>query len=90
MCKQALYDWMVAQHRPIKTSEVIRWGSDHFSNRADRNARQLANDGKIERLSDTEKQQLFGNIKEDVWRVVTKEPTQMSMGLPVNYYEYRS
>lgn len=55
----------------MKTSDVIRWGSLHYSNRADRDMRQLGEDGEVRRLTDEEKiQHKFGNIKEDVWAYV--------------------
>jgi hypothetical protein len=58
--------------RYVKTSEVINWGSDHYSNRADRDARQLAQEGKIRRLSKEERMLRFGNIKEFVYEALTK------------------
>ena len=50
-----------------KTSDVIRWGTENFSNRADRDARALAEEGKIRRL--TEKEEVFRGFhgKEGVW-----------------------
>lgn len=51
-----------------RTSDVIRWGSDNFSNRADRDARLLAAEGKIRRMTPEEKVfRGFGKSKEDVW-----------------------
>jgi hypothetical protein len=53
-----------------KTSDVIRWGSMNFSNRAERDARQLAEEGLIRRLTDEEKRFRGFNGKEDVWTTV--------------------
>ncbi len=55
----------------MKTSEVIAWGSSRYSNRADRDARQLAKEGLIKRMSPGEIAMRFKNkIKEGVWKVV--------------------
>lgn len=68
--KERLWDWMLEQ-KYIKTSMVIRWGVDNFSNRALRTSRELANEHPdiIHKLTDEEKDRLFGKIKEDVWFV---------------------
>ena len=64
--KDKLWDWM--KERPYtKTSEVLKWGTKNFSNRAFRNAQTLATEGKIRRLTDDETHKLFGFIKESVW-----------------------
>ena len=65
--KSKLVDFMKAKQY-IRTSEVIRWGYEHYSNTAERTARKLAQKGLIRRLNDLEKFQRFGyNLKEDVW-----------------------
>lgn len=68
--KERLWAWMLEQ-KYIKTSMIIKWGVENFSNRADRNARQLAEEhpGIIRRLTDQEKERLFGPIQEDVYFV---------------------
>ena len=58
--------------KTLKTHDVIEWGLKNGSNRAERNARQLAEENKIRRLTDEEKAQLFWylpKMKEDVWVV---------------------
>lgn len=50
-----------------RTSEVISWGVKNYSNRADRNARVLAEEGKIRRMTKEEKEYHFCDIGEDVW-----------------------
>ena len=50
------------------TSNIIKWGCEHFLNRAERTARELAKEGKIRRMSFEEKiVSRFANRKEDVW-----------------------
>jgi hypothetical protein len=51
----------------VRTSDVIRWGTKNFSNRADRDARLLAESGTIRRLTEEEKRRYFGLISEDVY-----------------------
>lgn len=53
----------------MKTSDVIKWGIENHSNRAERNARELANEGKIFRMSKDNKEFMFGKIREEVWVV---------------------
>jgi len=67
--KDQLLDYIREKHW-CKTSDIIRWGSEHYDNRAGRNARQLASEGKIRRMSKEEKRFRFGNTKEDVWVVI--------------------
>lgn len=52
-----------------KTSDVIRFGLQIFSNRAARDMFQLAADGRIEHLTKEEKVFRRFNGKEHVWRV---------------------
>lgn len=53
------------------TSKVIRWGLDNFHTRAERDARDLATEGRLRRLTDEEKRMYgFGQSKEEVWRVI--------------------
>ena len=56
----------IREKKWVRTSDVIRWGSEHYDNRACRNARQLAKDGLIRRMSKEEKLFRF-DTKEDLW-----------------------
>lgn len=60
----------IRQCRWVRTSEIIRWGSDHFYNRADRSARDLATEGKIRRMPESIKKFRFGLTREDVWEII--------------------
>lgn len=51
----------------MKTSDVIKFGSQIFSNRAERDARQLVQDGLLWRMREDLKVKYYGNIKEDVF-----------------------
>lgn len=67
--KEMLMDEIRAR-KIMRTSEVIRWGMDHFSNRADRDMRQLAENGIVRRMDERMKLLTFGNTREDVWEWV--------------------
>lgn len=67
--KDLLLNFIKEKHY-VRTSEVIRFGSANFDNRADRNARLLAQEGKIKRLSKQEKIFRFGNTKEGIYEYV--------------------
>lgn len=60
-----------------RTSDVIRFGSEIFSNRAHRDLQQLAQDGRITWLSDDEKVFRGFKGKEKVWQIAkeVKNPT---------------
>lgn len=60
----------IKARRYVKTSDVIRWGLENFHNRADRDARDFAKEGKIRRMNPEIKERIFGHIKEDVWEIV--------------------
>lgn len=64
--KDKLFDWMKSRQW-TKTSDVIRWGSENFSNRALRNAQQLAADGLLRRMTEEQKMRVVGVCKEDIW-----------------------
>ena len=64
--KLQLLQW-IQSHGVVRTHEVIQWGLDHYSNRADRDARALAHAGQLRRLTDDEKVHRFGQIREDAW-----------------------
>jgi len=53
-----------------KSSDVARWGVSQYCNDANRLARKLAQEGRIERLSDQDKHRIFGCSREDIWRFV--------------------
>ena len=68
--KVKLFNWL-RERKWAKTSEIILWGAtDGYSNRAARNARELAREGKIQRMSSTRKAFRFPNCREDVWEVI--------------------
>uniref|UniRef100_A0A6M3L9L4 Uncharacterized protein n=1 Tax=viral metagenome TaxID=1070528 RepID=A0A6M3L9L4_9ZZZZ len=67
--KERLWEWLKTKEF-VKTSEILFWGCNNYSNRADRNARLLAQEGKLERLSKDEKILRFGNIGEEVYKVI--------------------
>ena len=69
--KEKLLDY-IRDKKIVFTHEVIEFGVKNHSNRADRNARQLATEGKIRRMSDERKKQVFWykEIKEDVWELL--------------------
>ena len=64
--KQQLLEW-IQENGTVKTHEVIAWGVAHYTNGAERLARQLAQEGKLRRINDLEKLVHYGKIKEDVW-----------------------
>ena len=66
--KQLLYEFIQAR-REVKTHEVIQWGLNNMHIRADRDCRDLATEGKIERIPKEEKDFRFHNCREDVWRI---------------------
>jgi len=67
--KDMLYDY-IKQKKWVRTSEVIKFASDNFSNRGDRDARLLASEGKIKRMNEQKKLHLFGPIREDVYEII--------------------
>lgn len=52
-----------------RTSDVIRWGLDHGHTRAERDARDLAGEGKIWRVRDEIAMIVIGEAKEELWSV---------------------
>ena len=65
--KDRLKEWL--RGRPyVKTSDVIRFGSENFSNRANRNKQELVQDGVLRRLPDDECILKFGVLTEDVYQ----------------------
>lgn len=66
--KQKLFE-AIQERKLMKTSDVIRFGLENYSNRAERNMRQLAKEGKVIRMTQIDKWKMFGEIKEDVWQI---------------------
>jgi hypothetical protein len=66
--KDRLYLWLKAR-KYAKTSDILRWGVENYSNRSDREARKLCEEKKIRRMPDDKKIRYFGLIKEDVWEL---------------------
>ena|SRR3990167_3932211 len=69
--KEQVYDFIKSKGR-VRTSEVIKFGSSIFSNRAEKDARDLGNSKytnpvKIWRMRDDIKRAVYGDIKEDAW-----------------------
>jgi hypothetical protein len=67
----------IKEKRWCRTSDVIKWGIENFSNRADRDARLLAQEGRIVRLTEDEERFYGFKGKEGVWRVCqNSQPTE--------------
>lgn len=66
--KERLWHFL-KQRKFVRTSEIIRWGSNNGSNRADRNARDFAERGLMRRLTEDEVERLYGRIGEGVYEV---------------------
>lgn len=67
--KELLWDWMVLK-RTFTTHEVIRWGSEHFYDRADRTKRDLLERGLIRKLTEEEKERRGFKCKDAVYTSV--------------------
>lgn len=65
--KKDLIEDFIRQRHWVKTHEIIAYGLSIFTNRGDRYARDLAQEGKIRRMPDNKKQLRFGDLREDVW-----------------------
>ena len=93
--KEQVYDFIKQKGR-ARTSEVIAFGSTIFSNRAEKDARDLANPKYtnpplIGRLRPDLKIRYYGNICEDVWTVDKNEWDKKPMrwtNLPVTPMSY--
>ena len=66
--KDALWEFLKTR-KYVKTSEIIRWGVNNYSNRSDRNARIVAREGRLRRLTDEEVMSHFGVLGEGVYEV---------------------
>jgi hypothetical protein len=68
--KQRLIEWLSTKQY-VRTSEIMRWGSNGgYSNRADRNCRELRQEGFLRRLDHEETKRIFGETKEQAYEVV--------------------
>lgn len=67
--KDMILDY-IRERKWVRTSDVIKYASSIHSNRGDRDARKLAEEGKIKRMSEEEKLFRFGGTKEDVWMII--------------------
>ena len=67
--KDQLLDYIKSIHYARK-SQIIAWGCRNFCNRADRNARQLATEGRIKRINNEEKNFRFAKTAEDIWEYI--------------------
>ena len=59
--------------RRLKTSQVIRWGLDNYHTRAERDVRELAEEGLIWRMRSDLKEKLYPKSREDVWSVLPED-----------------
>jgi hypothetical protein len=66
--KDQLKDWILSR-KWTKSHEVLEWGmkAPHFTTRADRMARLLAEEGFIRRMTDDEKKAIAYYGKEEIW-----------------------
>ena len=67
--KEQILDF-IRQRKRVRTSDVIRFGLSIYTTRGDRYARDLAEEGRIKRLSDWNKRMLFGKTREDIWEFI--------------------
>ena len=69
--RQMLLDWFrKSKKKYIRTSDVIKWGIENYSNRSERDARSLREEGHIVRLSKEEKLAARLKTKEDLYQVL--------------------
>lgn len=66
--KEMLLDYIRSKGR-VRTSDVIRWGSENYFNRALRTAYELATEGLIWRMREDVKMAAFGNTHQRAWSV---------------------
>lgn len=65
--KHKLLEWILSKNW-VSTSDVIQWGVKNYSNRALRDAQQMASEGLFRRMTDQEKARvLFSSQKQDYW-----------------------
>lgn len=64
--KDRLKEW-ARRRRYHRTSDILRWGVDNHSNRANRNKQLLVQEGFFRHIVGEEKERLFGLINEDAY-----------------------
>ena len=70
--KHLLLAW-IRERRWARTSDVIQWGCENYSNRSDRDARDLCRLGFIRRATEEEKNRMFSKpMHEEVWLYIDK------------------
>ena len=67
--KDCLWEFIKEKHY-VRSSEIIKWGSDNFYNCADRVKRTFAEEGKLRMLTDDEKVLRGFKTKEGVYEVI--------------------
>ncbi len=70
--KEQVYDFIKSRGR-ARTSEVIKFASSIFSNRGDRDARLLCEEGRVYRLNHRFKVIFYPGAKEDIYTVYKHE-----------------
>jgi len=70
--KEKLLDF-IRVRKVVKTSDCIKFASNNYSNRGDRDARQLAEEGKIKRMDEGRKKFLFPECREEIWELCVTE-----------------
>lgn len=64
--KEQIYDFIRSKGR-VRTSDVIKFGLSIYTNRGDRYARDLAEEGRIWRMRADFKLIVFGKTNEEAW-----------------------
>ena len=67
--KEQIVDFIKQRHY-ARTSDVIKFGLSIYTNRGDRYARDLAEEGRIKRLDEWNKKMLFKDTREEIWEWV--------------------
>lgn len=70
--REQLFDF-IRDRRWVKTSDIARYGTENFSNRAMRDARQLCQENKIFRMREDLKRLRFSGTVEDVYTIYENE-----------------
>ena len=70
--KEQVYDF-IRERKWARTSDVIRFASSIFSNRGDRDARQLCEEKRIFRMRENLKRLRFSDTKEDIYTIYEYE-----------------
>ena len=70
LTKKDLLLCFIRDRRWLHSHEVVQWGLDNHYIRAERTARDLAQEGRIRRMSDELAKLRFGKSREEVWEFV--------------------